>query len=204
MYVSASIASPFAWLGIIIVPEADWCSYKKDIILAHEKAHVESCHWIDLLAAHLLLATNWYNPVAWMLLRELHHLHEYEADASVIASGTDMYTYQRFLIEKAAGHRLASLADSLHQSNLKKRITMMSKRQTRKSGLGSIVFLAPAALLAAAAVSTPAFATILDFSLKEKPAAEAEILQSGSKVTENPITEQIQVVHVMDTTEPGS
>ena len=198
VYISDNVASPFAWGGIIVMPQADWYSSERHLILAHEKAHVRSHHWVDLLAAHILLAVNWYNPAAWLLLRELHHLHEYEADASVIKSGTDIYIYQKFLLEKAVGHRLASLADSMHQSNLKKRITMMTKKQNRKSGLGSIAFLAPAALLAAAAVSSPAFASILDFSLAEKPVKEARATLSGNKVNENPIMEQTQRLHVAD------
>lgn len=70
--------------------------------------------------------------------------------------------------------------------------------------MGSIAFLAPAALLAAAAVSTPAFAAILDFSSMGEPVEEAKIPQPGRKVSKNPVMEQTPRVHVMDSPSAGS
>ena len=55
----------------------------------------------------------WYNPASWLMRRELRNVHEYQADNSVLAGGADTRSYQMLLIEKAAGVRLQSLANSL-------------------------------------------------------------------------------------------
>jgi len=93
---------------------------------------------------------------------ELKSVHEYQADASVLASGIDARTYQMLLIKKAVGTRFQSLANSLNHSKLKKRITMMYKE--KNSGLrrlrGLVLALAPVAAIAV--VNIPAVAGCLD------------------------------------------
>ncbi len=103
----------------------------------------------------------WYNPASWLMRRELRNVHEYQADNSVLAGGADTRSYQMLLIEKAAGVRLQSLANSLDHSNLSKRITMMYKQNRRASRL-RVLALLPALLVAAAAVNNSAVASALD------------------------------------------
>ena len=78
--------APFAWCGYIIMPRRDWYEFG-EMILKHEKAHIECYHWIDLILMQAAIIVTWYCPAIWLLRNELHTLHEYEADSSVLASG---------------------------------------------------------------------------------------------------------------------
>lgn len=174
--------SPFAWAGRIYISEKDWNSADRSMILAHEQAHVDLRHSADLALAHVFGVLCWYNPAAWALLKELHIIHEYQADRTVVSRGGDVYEYQMFLINKAADRRLASLADSLHHSNLKKRITMMMKNQNKKAGKATVALLAPAVVLALAAVNSPIFAEMASETAQITLPAEPPTA-SGSKVS---------------------
>jgi hypothetical protein len=89
------------------------------------------------------------NPVAWLLLRELKALHEYEADDHVLRSGRlEAKTYQTLLIKKTVGAEAYALASCLN-FNLKNRIIMMKKEQTngwRKAWLLAVIPVAGVAL----------------------------------------------------------
>lgn len=125
--------SPFSWGGRIFIPKnmLGDCEKELRLMLAHEAAHRNRRHWLDLLAANIMAVINWYNPCSWMMLRELINLHEYEADRDTVGSCNEPIEYQLLLIKKTAGSRFHAFADSLNHSSLKNRITMMMKNQTK-------------------------------------------------------------------------
>ncbi len=153
--------APFSWGKYVVMSKDDYES-AGDTVTAHELAHIHCRHCLDLLAAQAVCILLWYNPAAWLMREELKTVHEYQADASVLASGIDPRTYQMLLIKKAVGTRFQSLANSLNHSKLKKRITMMYKE--KNSGLrrlrGLVLALAPVAAIAV--VNIPAVAGCLD------------------------------------------
>ncbi len=152
--------APFSWQRYIVMSRADFDESCK-VILVHESCHASSHHWIDLIAAQIVIAFQWYNPAAWLMREEFKSVHEYQADAAVIASGSDIKQYQMLLIKKAVGGRFQSLANSLNHSNLKKRITMMYKSKSTLGRRLRALALAPAALVAVAVVNIPAVASAL-------------------------------------------
>lgn len=116
--------APFSWVRFIVMNRNDY-SASGHVITLHESRHLAARHWIDLLFAQLVCILQWFNPAAWLMREELKTVHEYQADAAVLASGTDARQYQMLLIKKAVGARFPSLANSLNHSKLKKRVTMM-------------------------------------------------------------------------------
>lgn len=120
---------PFSWGRWIVISETDFAENGCEIV-GHEQAHIRRRHSADLLATDLLGALQWFNPAMWLLRGELRTLHEYEADAAVLASGTDRRLYQLLLVKKAVGGRWYSVANSLDHSNLKNRITMMLRKKS--------------------------------------------------------------------------
>ena len=80
----------------------------------------------------IFLLVYWFNPVVWLLKRELQEVHEFEADNGVINTGIDATKYQLLLVKKAVGTRLYSMANGFNHSKLKKRITMMLKERTNR------------------------------------------------------------------------
>ena len=150
---------PFSFMRYIVMSETD--AANADMVIAHELAHLRCRHWLDLLLAQAVCVLLWYNPASWLMRGELRRTHEYQADSAVLRSGADMRQYQMLLIEKAAGVRLQSLANSLDHSNLSKRITMMYKQNNRAARRLRALALVPALLVAAAATQIPAVASTM-------------------------------------------
>lgn len=160
--------APFAWCGYIMMPRRDWYEYGQ-MIVRHEKAHIECRHWIDLLLMQAAIIVTWYYPAVWLLRNELHTLHEYEADSRVLASGIKREDYQMFIIKKTVGARFATLSNCLNHSSLKKRITMMlSSKPTGKARVRAFVML-PALALAVAGLTTPAVSAVINEASSATP-----------------------------------
>jgi len=153
--------APFAWCGYVMMPRRDWYEFGQ-MIVCHEKAHIECRHWIDLLFMQAAIIITWYCPAIWLLRNEFHTLHEYEADSRVLASGVKREEYQIFLIKKTVGARFATLSNCLNHSSLKKRITMMlSSKQTGKARVRAFVMV-PAMALALIGLATPAVSAVIN------------------------------------------
>ena len=153
--------APFAWCGYVMMSRRDWYEFGQ-MIVCHEKAHIECRHWIDLLFMQAAIIITWYCPAIWLLRNEFHTLHEYEADSRVLASGVKREEYQIFLIKKTVGARFATLSNCLNHSSLKKRITMMlSSKQTGKARVRAFVMV-PAMALALIGLATPAVSAVIN------------------------------------------
>ena len=120
-------------MKFVVISEKDLKENGEEI-LTHEYAHIRKRHSIDLLIADICIFFQWFNPASWLLKQELQNIHEFEADESVIAQGIDAKKYQLLLIKKAVGTRLYSMANSFNHSSLKKRITMMLKKEIQSVG----------------------------------------------------------------------
>ena len=156
-----SATAPFSWGRYMVMNEADYGDGASPVVL-HERAHIERRHWVDLLAGQLVAIFQWYNPAAWLMREEMKALHEYQADAAVLESGTDARSYQMLLIKKAVGARFPSLANSLNHSKLKKRITMMYKQKSSvRSRLLRAAALVPALAAAVAVFQVPQVANAI-------------------------------------------
>ena len=116
--------------------------------MAHEKAHIDYGHSVELLLVDVLSAFQWFNPAIWMLRADLREVHEYEADDAVLRSGADLKEYQYLLIRKAVGKSGYSVANSFNHSTLNNRITMMSKSRSPLSRGWRVLGLLPLICLA--------------------------------------------------------
>jgi len=102
-----------------------------DRILAHELAHVRQLHSFDIVFSEILTVIQWFNPFVWPYRRSLRETHEYLADRAVIAQGCSLARYQLLIVEQHVGGRLLELASSFRTSQIKRRITMLSKQETK-------------------------------------------------------------------------
>ena len=117
---------PMSWFGVIFLPaEEDFTS--DSYVVRHEMAHVRMRHSLLLLNASLLLCLQWFNPAAWLLLRDLRQNCEFEADNAVLSSGADRKGYQLSLVGQAARGMAVSLANPFRNSSLYRRIAMIQK-----------------------------------------------------------------------------
>ncbi len=132
----------FSWGKYIVISAADYSQQSEEILL-HETMHLRNHHTLDLLFMQIFLLVHWFNPVVWLLKRELQEIHEFEADNGVINTGIDATEYQLLLVKKAVGTRLYSMACGFNHSKLKKRITMMLKERTNRWARLKLLFAVP-------------------------------------------------------------
>ena len=79
------------WQPKVILPaEArGWPEDRIRIVLAHELAHVRRGDWLVQLAAELLRAIYWFNPLLWIACRQLRRESEHACDDAVLALGVE-------------------------------------------------------------------------------------------------------------------
>ncbi len=142
VYIMPGNAASFSWMGHIVISEADW-NNNETAIISHEKAHVALRHSIDVLITDIIAALQWFNPAIWMLRIDLRAVHEYEADDTVLRSGTDLRSYQYLLISKAAAMNGYTIANNFNHSILKNRIFMMEKETSTRRSLLRALYLLP-------------------------------------------------------------
>ena len=124
--------APYSFFRYIVISAKDY-EDSRQAILTHEQAHIRLGHSWDILLLEAVCTIQWFNPLVWMLARDLRAVHEYEADKAVLDLGIDAKRYQQLLVIKAFGTRLQSVTNSLSHGSLKDRIIMMKK--TKSSGL---------------------------------------------------------------------
>ncbi len=143
---------PFSWMRYIVIAEPDLAGDCRDMLL-HEQAHVRFGHSWDLLCMDLLCCVQWFNPAIWLLRRELGAIHEYEADAAVLAAGADPRSYQLLLIRKSVGEKNFVAANSFNHYKLKNRVNMMLREKSSRRACVKALLLLPLLGIAISAFS---------------------------------------------------
>ncbi len=145
LYISREKTPSFSWMGKIVVSEDDIALDCNRYIVWHEEAHASLGHYIDLAITEVFVCILWFWPSAWILKKYLKEVHEYEADRRVLATdGCDAKAYQMLMIKKAAGPKLYNAVSGFNYTSLKKRITMMNKKDSGRWALTKSLSLIPA------------------------------------------------------------
>lgn len=87
--------------GVILIDEITHGHvHEVDAVLAHEMAHLRRLDWIGLICARIVRIVFWFNPMVWLLVRELERQSELAADAEALRH-IDRATYAQVLLNKA-------------------------------------------------------------------------------------------------------
>ncbi|GAC1313211.1 MAG: M56 family metallopeptidase [Mucilaginibacter sp.] len=119
----------------------------KDAIAAHEQAHANQWHSLDILMIEMVMIINWFNPVIYFYRFGIKHIHEFIADSQAVQAGTDKADYALLLLSQtfnAPAHRLVN--PFFNHSLLKQRIMMLQKNRSNsvaliKYGLSAPLFI---------------------------------------------------------------
>ena len=101
-------------------------------ILKHEMVHIEQKHSWDKIFIEILTSIFWFNPFFYLIKKEISLIHEYLADKKAIENSDTRAFAQMLLASQFSGNHLPAASPFL-SSNLKKRITMLTKSKTRFS-----------------------------------------------------------------------
>lgn len=164
--------TPFTWGRWIVISRRD-LETNAEMLLAHENAHKGAVHWLDLLIGRLLACVDWYWPSAWLLIRDLSAVHEYQADRLVVNGGNDATAYQMLLIRKGTSGMFSNIVNPFNYKSLKNRITMMQKKQSSTRSRMRCLVMLPAAAVAVLFSTAPALASAVKSAMPvESPKSE--------------------------------
>ncbi|HAE13811.1 MAG TPA: M56 family metallopeptidase [Chitinophagales bacterium] len=133
--------SPASFFSLVFMPEGLSIDTGK-VILDHEMVHVRQLHSVDVLLYEFVRCLCWFNPVAWLLEREIRLVHEYIADEQ---AGKDApHFYRDTLLAYRLGIEPALLTNNFYQSStLKKRIMMLQESSSWKTTVIRLALLLP-------------------------------------------------------------
>ena len=146
VYYLSEESSAFSFFRWIFMPKSLADGAQAERILLHEMEHGRQMHSIDILFFEFYHIVFWFNPFIWLYKRALKDMHEYLADAAVIAQGYERAEYKLLIFEHAIGYRV-SMANSFNQSQIKKRLYMLSRKRSRSLAVMKFVLAVPLALL---------------------------------------------------------
>jgi hypothetical protein len=150
--------APFSFLGYVFVNEQGLEPGDLSRILAHERVHIRQLHSLDLLLTELATIVLWFNPLTGAFKKSLQETHEYLADAGVIAQGFGGAGYRRLVFEQHVGSRLFGVGNSFKQSQITRRISMMSRNPSTGGSRWRCLLAVPAALALIALCAAPRYA----------------------------------------------
>lgn len=101
-------------------------------ILKHEMVHIEQKHSCDKLLMQLTKSIFWFNPVFYFINKEINLIHEYLADNKAVKK-SDTRAFAQMLLESHFSGSVIPVTSPFLSSNLKKRLTMLTKNQTKYS-----------------------------------------------------------------------
>ena len=152
------VIQPFSFINKIVLSKKDY-NENKDIVVAHEHAHIKQLHAIDLVVCELFTLLHFFNPFMWLLRRELKLIHEYQADQAVLQKGIDAKKYQLLVLEKAVGERRFALANQFTQKPILKRLKMMQKKNRKQGAALKLILFIPVLIVLLQAFARPELLT---------------------------------------------
>lgn len=124
---SAEVSTPFSFFKWIFVP-AEAREHTPEMI-AHERAHANGWHSVDIMLIECLCALCWFHPLVYWYRRSLRTVHEYLADAEA-SRLTDKKQYGLLLIRQSQSGMPVAFANHFFQSPLKQRLIMLMKKHS--------------------------------------------------------------------------
>lgn len=168
---------PFSFFNLIFLDAASFPERDLDRILAHELAHVRGLHSFDIILSECLAIVQWFNPFVWLYKSSLRETHEYLADRAVVAQGCSLSGYQLLLFEQHVGRGALALASHLRTSQIKRRLLMLSRKESQGWARRKPLLLLPLAVvlvLAFAESKTVVQAEPAQAAVQSQPASQAE------------------------------
>lgn len=140
---------PYSFLNYIIVNKTEFESGKiDDSLIFHEQAHCRQHHSIDIILIELIKIIFWFNPIIWILKKEIQLNHEYLADNKVLER-QNLKSYQDILLNLVFRNNSTYLASNFNYSLTKKRLIMMTKNNSSMKSMVRKITIVPLVLILA-------------------------------------------------------
>jgi beta-lactamase regulating signal transducer with metallopeptidase domain len=161
-----AVLVPLTWgwrKPVVLMPAgADaWTEEQRSSALFHELSHVKRADFLVMLLVRTSLAAFWFNPLCWVVYRELRKEQEIACDELVLRAGIRPSTYAASLLafRRSAGFRWnpsAALLGMLGRSSFHERLAAILKQKLtfKEVKMKTKIMLASAVVLAVVLVGT--------------------------------------------------
>jgi beta-lactamase regulating signal transducer with metallopeptidase domain len=158
------VALPLTWgwrKPVILMPEGAelWTAEERSSALFHELSHVKRSDFLVMLAVRASLAVFWWNPLTWVVYRELRKEQEIACDELVLRAGIKPSTYAASLLafRRSAGlgwNPSAALLGLLGRSSFPERLAAILRQKLtfKEVTMRTRIVLAGAVVLAVAVI----------------------------------------------------
>jgi len=124
--------SPFSFFRWIFIPERKYLTQEEKTIIAHEEVHARQMHSFDIILSEIFFIILWWNPLTWLIKKEIRINLEYLADEGVLKKGFEPRHYQYLLLKITNPNTGIQIVNNFNVSQLKKRIIMINKQKSQK------------------------------------------------------------------------
>lgn len=163
LLVSPGVVTPMAGGVVrptIFLPQSapTWSDEVRDVVLAHEMAHLASRDPVRHVVSRAALALYWFHPFAWLVVKRAVTTCEQACDHAVLTLGIRPSTYAAVLLDFASSGAAPAFAAALpivRQSQLEDRLMAILNFSRRASGRRNAIVTAAIAI-----VATPLVAAI--------------------------------------------
>ncbi len=101
-----------------------------NLILTHEKKHVDDLHTIDVLITEVFKIFFWFNPIIYFYSQSIKAVHEFICDEAVVKQNS-LTQYEQVLIHSFFQKANLSLLSQFNEISIKNRINMMNKSKSK-------------------------------------------------------------------------
>lgn len=123
-------------------------------VIWHEEAHAKQKHSVDILFIETLQVILWFNPLLYMYKKAIKLNHEFLADREVLKLHQDATLYQQILVSFSGNTNAPTIANANDYSSIKKRLTVMKTKTSRKASIFKLLLLFPVIALVVLSFST--------------------------------------------------
>jgi beta-lactamase regulating signal transducer with metallopeptidase domain len=122
---------PHSFWNTIFINQEDFENSKiPSELIAHEKAHLQQKHTLDILFIEILKILFWFNPLFVFYEKAIKLNHEFLADEAVNKQFGEVKSYQNLLLDFASHKSTIALASNINYLITKKRLLMMTKKES--------------------------------------------------------------------------
>jgi beta-lactamase regulating signal transducer with metallopeptidase domain len=160
------VVVPLTWgwrKPVILMPEGTelWTAEERSSALFHELSHIKRADFLAMLAVRASLAVFWWNPLTWVVYRELRKEQEIACDELVLRAGIKPSAYAASLLafRRSAGlgwNPSSALLGLLGRSPFPERLAAILRQKLtfKEVKMRTRIMLAGAVVLAVAFIGT--------------------------------------------------
>src|SRR5690606_8388881 len=140
--ISAGIKTVYSFYRWIVVPENFFKWQNHQMVLDHERIHLNQKHTFDLILIEIVAAVFWFNPLVKVMQRFINSNLEFIVDQKMIET-TESVLYQKNLLQFQT-QQVIQFANSYNASEIKNRIIQINAKKSTHMKILKFLLATPA------------------------------------------------------------